>query len=478
VFQDHAGGRIRHGDVGVGRTFLVLGSGEAVARLVAFAATVYLARTLGATSYGIVGLALAVRLYFLCLVEGGIDSIGAREVAADPTRAAVLAPPLLAVRLAVAIGLVSVLGLVALLLLPQPDGVIIAGYALTLLPVALNTRWVAVGLGWSRAAVAGRIGGEAMMAIVVLLTVRGVHDLAKAPLAQLLGDGFAALVLASWLAREGMALTVHRDWTAARPVLRSALPLVGHAILGLVIFNSDFLFLRAYYNPTQLGYYAAAYTLVSFLLNLGVTYYQSLLPSLTRVSASVEARTGLYHTAMAQVFAAGFPLAVGGGLLAPLIIQLVFGDVYGPSTVALRILLLSIPAAFLRNVAQAALVAIGAQAAVFRTSVIAAACCLALNLALIPRYGILGAALATFLTETLRTIVVLGFARKAGFASAGLPRFWPALLAGVAMGAVLWVVRPGTLWTGLSIGVLAYGGVLTLGGGLRFRKGRLPVLSV
>ncbi|MEP7324700.1 MAG: oligosaccharide flippase family protein, partial [Gemmatimonadota bacterium] len=82
----------RESDKTVGRNFLALGAGEAAARLVAFGATIYLARTLGPGSYGVIGLALAVTLYFTYLADCGIETLGVREIAADPSRVATLAP--------------------------------------------------------------------------------------------------------------------------------------------------------------------------------------------------------------------------------------------------------------------------------------------------------------------------------------------------------------------------------------------------
>ena len=57
----------------VARNFLALGSGEAVARVVAFAAIVYIARVLGAASYGVIEVAGAIVLYFSRVADAGFD---------------------------------------------------------------------------------------------------------------------------------------------------------------------------------------------------------------------------------------------------------------------------------------------------------------------------------------------------------------------------------------------------------------------
>ena len=74
------------------RNFLTLGSGELFGRLIGFAAMVYVARALGVTAYGIVGFAMAVILYFQAFVDGGVELLGPREVAAAPDEIETLVP--------------------------------------------------------------------------------------------------------------------------------------------------------------------------------------------------------------------------------------------------------------------------------------------------------------------------------------------------------------------------------------------------
>jgi O-antigen/teichoic acid export membrane protein len=462
----------------VQRNFFALGAGEAIARLIAFAATVYLARTLGPGAYGVIGLATAVLLYFTYLADCGIETLGVREIAADPSRATTLAPAVLSLRLTVAFLLAIVLVIAGLTVLPQPDGAILAVYGLTLLGVGANTRWIHLGLEDAPRVAMARIAGESTMVLLVILLVRSAGDLAKVPLAQFTGDLLAMLLLALWLRRRGIALPLRWDRAAAAPVLRRAFPLVLHALLGLMIYNSDLIFLRAFWTPADVGQYVAAYTLISFLLNLGIAYSQSLLPTLTRLAPEPTRQRALYQTSMAQVFAAAFPIAVGGFLLAPEIVGFVFGPGYEASTTALQVLLWTIPVAFYRNVPQMALIAAGRQDRVLRITFVSAMLNLALNILVIPRYGMVGAAVATLGTEVFRTLLALAFARKEGFAFPHPSRLWRTILAGAGMAGALILVNPEWLWLGVGGGGLVYLLILALVGGIQVRGGGFPSLTV
>ena len=89
-----------------------------------------------------------------------------------------------------------------------------------------------------------------------------------------------------------------------------------------------------------------------------------------------------------------------------------------------------------------------------------------------------GAALATTLTEAVRTVVVVGYSGAAGLPFTSSRRFWRAGVAGGAMTIVLLVTRAAPWWGAVALGALAYGAVLTMLGGLRFRRGARPELAV
>lgn len=461
----------------MGRRFLTLGAGEAVARLVAFGATVIVARRLGAESYGVVAFASAILLYFTYIAELGVETLGVRDIAEQPARLAAIVPSLVAIRLWIAAVLVVVGGALALLLLPQPDGAVLAVALLQLFPTAFSVRWVHLGLDRPGGVALARTAGEVVMAVLVVSLVHGGGDVARVPLAQFAGDALAALVMLGLLRRAGHLLAAGLDAAVARSMVHRSWPLVLHSMLGLIIFNADFVFLRVLRGASTVGMYAAAYTLVSFLLNLGVAYGASLLPALTRAANDRDGRQQLYFGAMAHVFAVGLPIAVGGTLVAGRIINLVFGASFAPSALALQLLLWSIPVALVRNVSQAALVAAGRQRDVLRTAVWAAVINLALNALIIPVYGMAGAAVSTLVTETVRTTLAVRYAGWTGVVLPGPTRFWRSLLAaGVMAGALLLMDR----WPGpaaVAGGAAVYALALAVTGGLRILAGR-PTLTV
>lgn len=462
----------------VARNFLALGGGEAAARVIAFIATVWVARRLGAASYGVLELAAAVTLYFARVADAGFDlGLGVREIAARPREASAIASSALGAR--VLLSFLCIAGLVALGLtaLPQPEGHAIALYSLTLLAVGLGTRWVHLGFERSRLVAAARTAGEAAMAVAVVLFVRAPADLLRVPLAKLGGDLLAAGALLVGLARRGVSIRPRLDAEILRPLGRRAVPLVASAFFGLMIYNADLIFLRIFRERTDVGHYAAAYALISFLVNLGIAYSMSLLPTLTRLADETAERRRLYHAAHVHVVALGLPVAVGGALLARPIVGLVFGSGYDAAAPALAILIWSIPIGLLRDLPVVALMAGGREGTILRLTAVAAVLNLGLNLALVPPYGIAGAAVATLITEAARMGIFVASARRLDFRAPSPRRYARPAAAAVVMAGVLLLLGPRHALLSVAVGGGAYLAALWALGGVAWTPGRPPRLG-
>lgn len=461
----------------VGRSFLALASGDAAARVIAFAAGVYVGRTLSPAAFGVVTFSTGLLLYFSNVVECGLDLVGVRQVAREPERMRELAPALIGVRVALALGFAVLIALVAPMLLEEPEATVFSICGISLLVVALSTRWIHLGLERSRAVAVARTLGECVYLLGVLLCVHRFQDLVLVPVVQMAGDALAALLLWFGLRKLGWKLSPRFDPAAARPVLQRSWPLVANVLLGLTIYNSDLIFLHYGFGRETVGLYSAAYQLISFLINMAAAYSLSLLPNLTRAAASGEGRDALYQASMRQTSAVALPIAVGGALVAGPMILFVYGSEFHASIQALAILLCALPFTMSKEVDLIALVVAGRETTVMRMTALSVVVNLCLNVALIPRYGILGAAWSTLLTEIARAVFAQVCARRAGYPAASILARHRSLISAAAMGAALWYLPDLGLFASIGIGAGVYTVALTALGGIRWRGLRLPALQ-
>lgn len=458
--------------------FLALGSGETVSRLIAFGATIYIARVLGADGYGVIAFAVGINLYFSKIADFAIESAGAKQIASHRQSLETLAAAIMGARIALILFLTALSVLAIQLMAPEPERSVLSLYLLTMIPIAASTKWIHIGLEDTRPVGVARVLGETLGLAVVLGVMLHSAELWAPPVAQIASETLIAFVLIMVLRRRGHVVRLSWNPGTALPVFRAALPLLVHSLLGLLIYNSDLIFLRMFRDSGQVGYYAAAYTLISLLSNLGIAYGMSLLPTLTRFGARTAEEGELYHTALAQVYAVCFPVTIGGCLLAENIIGLAFGQQYSDSVLVLQVLIWSIPMSILRYVPWAALIARDRQHQLMVVNMYAVLLNILLNLALIPFYGVIGAAIATVITECMVGALLLGHARVQGLAFVALRRLWRPTVAGLLMGLVLVATHGTNLPAALATGIAVYGVVLAILGGIRFEKGRLPVLNV
>lgn len=455
----------------VARRFLALGLGEVAARLLGFAAMVVAARALGAPMYGVIGVATAVTLYLNRIVDWGLDlGLGVREVAARPDHYGTILPSLLLARLGLAVVVIGAMALIGLTLVPEPDGSTLLLSSLSLLGTGMAARWALLGLGQHRLAAMATLAAQVLTALLLLLLVHGPGDVSRVPQAQLAGELLLALVVLLVLRRQGQALRLGFEAGILRPLVPRGGALALSALLGLVIYNVSFLFLRAVHGPAAVGYFNAAATLVTFFLNVGTAYSMSLLPSLTALGGDRPGQVGLFQTAALHVTALALPIALGGSLLALPLVTLLYGPGYLRAATPLALLLWSIPLCVLRDLPLMSLQAAGREAVVLRVTAWAALLHLLLNFLLVPRWGLAGAAGAGLVTETVRLVLAYGAVRSLGFALPPMGRFRPLLGASALMGLVVVLVPggiPGRILAGVAsylIGLVALGTIRLQGG--------------
>ena len=176
---------------------LSLGSGELIARVVAFLGITYVARRLGPEEFGIIGFAAALFGYLALTVTGGFNDIGAREVARRPREASSIAASVIIVKLALACVALVTIGLAAWSLNKPPTvKLVLLLMGLLFFPLALDTSWVYKGLERNRLVGIALILSQILYVGVVLIVVNEPRDVLLVPVAQFLGEMSAAMMLA------------------------------------------------------------------------------------------------------------------------------------------------------------------------------------------------------------------------------------------------------------------------------------------
>ena len=247
--------------------------------------------------------------------------------------------------------------------------------------------------------------------------------------------------------------------------LMKSLPFAATFAITTIYFKIDVPILALIRGHYETGIYVAAYKPFEALLFIPVSMLNVVFPVLAIYHRGAEGRlVWAVNRFYKALFALGCPIAVGTFMLAG---PLRFIYAYPESASALRILALGIPLMFVSNAFIGALNAIDRQLTFTWAALVSMIVNIALNLALIPLFGYLGASWATVLTEVALCVMGWYLTRRHLTAVPVLALSWRVLLASLVMGAALYPLRDvhGPMIAGAVVaGALVYGLALLLVG--------------
>ena len=185
---------------------------------------------------------------------------------------------------------------------------------------------------------------------------------------------------------------------------------MGMAWMANLAFNTvDMLMLGVLSNPEQVGLYSASYRILNQVL---MTYYLltfALYPQLARQGQAQRSRM-LRPRIFLLLFASGAVVAVLLALFRSPLLSIVFGRPFVLAAPLLLLLACCIPLDFLTSYLSNAYVAWSMERDVLLCAAVAAGSNILLNLATIPRYGAMAAAVNTILAY----LIYLGMLAWAG----------------------------------------------------------------
>ncbi|MFQ5739073.1 MAG: flippase [Acidobacteriota bacterium] len=459
------------------RNLTWLAGGQLSGRLIALAVAIYLARALGASAYGRIGVAFAFVAYLALVVQAGLDAIGTREVARAPAAATSVWRSIVSLRLVLAI---LMYGLLVPLAWGLPDTAL-GGRALALayggrmLTLAINSAWLLRGREKMRSVGVGIVLQQTLNAAGIFWLIQSSHSpLVLVPLIHVTSELFQA----TWLflaARKDLGkLSGRVDYAQQKRLLREAWPLGVTKALRLVFYQGDLLLIAWLSTPEQAGYFLVGQKLIVSLVALSILFYQNTLPAMSRMMTSgLEAANLFRHDLARFALAATLPVAVVSTVLAQSIIPLVFGAGFGSAAPIFSVMVWTLPLIVVSSGLRQQLVVAGFPRQLMVAEGLAAVAHIASAAVLIPLWGGWGAAWASLSGEVLQNLF-LSYCVRHRLGAFPLDRrgMW-VVASGAAMGLFLLLGRSQRVWALLPGGLFVYGAGLVLARCISAREVRL-----
>jgi O-antigen/teichoic acid export membrane protein len=247
-------------------------------------------------------------------------------------------------------------------------------------------------------------------------------------------------------------------------LVRGGLLFAAIMVLDDVSFRIDTVFLGSFKVPyAAIGWYKAAYKIPEGLAEIHAIVSLTLLPSLSvAFTQSRQEVVGLYRCGVKLLLLAGLPLVAFVSLEAEPLMRLVFGAQFLPAAGVLRVLVFVVPLLFMTGISSVVLMGVDRVGVTFWRSMLAAGINVLLNVILIPRLGIMGAAIATVVTELVAATLVTSYLFNHGYGFAWSGLVGRLALATLALTAVTALLRPLPLLLVMPLAAATYVGALVL----------------
>jgi PST family polysaccharide transporter len=391
---------------------------ERALQLVSVAAvSVIVARALGPSTFGLYAFALSAVALVAPLLDVG-QTILVRDLVTLPERRA----ELLASAFRVAVAISIVLQPVAIgfaFALPEDLAaarapVVIAAVALLVRPLLVLDYWFQSRLDARRAATARLTGLMVGSLLRVAAAIHGgpnvVTYLAATTVIETAITGLFMLV--AFRRGGGAPAGLVRSSASVRAYFRRVVPLLIAGLSVALYMRLDQVMLGLLSDTAEVGNYAVTVRLSEFAYFVPLVVSTSIMPGLSALyDRDPDAFYLVYTRVVGAFFAAALLLVAAVFIAAPLLVSTLFGSDFEGAVSVLRVHIFSLPFVFL-GVAQTAWNAVHEQQklAMWRT-LGGAAINAALNFALIPEYGALGAACATVVAYAFAGVVGNAFSK-------------------------------------------------------------------
>lgn len=430
---------------------------------------VELTRALPAADVGTLSLALLLLGLVTGVGDFGMTNVAVRQMAARRDDVPRLVGALLLVRLGVGLGLGAVL-LAATALLLHDARLLPVVLVLAAAPLSAAGAFQTVGQARLRPGVAALLLllQSVLWAVTVLLLGRAHATLAA----------FATAFLAVSVVQAAVTVAVGLRQTrvtrtgllpGARSLLRDSWPVGLAGVFVTAYYRLDGVVVYQARGAEATAYYTTAYRFLDVLQLLPVTVLSVLLPLIARWHAggAHEHRDRVLTLSLVLAGALGLPVAVGGLLLGPAVVDALYGPEYASAGPVLQVLSTAFFPIFLGYIATSVVLVLGAVRRYACVAGVAAVVNVVGTVALVPRWGLLAAAGLTVLTEAAVNGYLLTYAtRRLGLR---LPwRHWAGAAAAAAVtGLALACLHGASLPVALPAGAVVYLVSLWALGGLR-----------
>lgn len=389
---------------------------QALGRVIGLFYTIFLARNLGVSDFGLFTTALTYFSLVSSVADFGFNRFLIREVAKDQYKSSLLLLSISLLRLTVTAILLAILAIVLYLFDPDKMRVSLTLLAVSaVLPLALAQTLDAIfvafrKLQYSAFALVTLNVSTVFLGIVLINLGFGTMG---AVVALILGQLIYLTVLWLLLTRQKIKLLSTVKAAVLKEVTLGSLPYGLLGMLGLIYFRVDTLLLSYLRGNFEVGIYGAAYKFLEAVVFIPTVLSTALFPVLSKLhEQSPKQISSLYFKSMKIMLLLSLGMVLGYLTILPIFVRVLLPN-YQSSVEVIKILSLAIPFMFLHVPASSVVLSTEKYLGkIILLSLIPLIFNVLMNLKFIPIYGFLAAAWITVASDVLSLLLILIFIQK------------------------------------------------------------------
>lgn len=384
------------------KNFLCLSGAEVFGKLLTFAAFAYLARVLGAETFGYIEFAGAALMCASLFVDQGFSALGAREIAKSPARTPRLTGEIVAARFLLACFSYLVIVLLALTidLAPVVSRLLLI-YGLSLWALPLLLQWVFQGYDRMGLVAVAQIIRQAVFAVVVFIFVAGPAEILMVAWAEVAAVTTAA-VFCLVMYRLHFSSLARTKFGISASVFREGVPIGLSHMFWVIRMCGGTLILGLIASAREVAFFAGAQRVLLALHTFVWLYFFNLLPSMSRAwQTGSNEFTHLIRTSLKTVAWLGIAVTVVWVAVGQQAMKFIYGSDFKEAGKVLSLFGFVWLGALIDGHYRFALIAAGRQNTEMFTSALGVATAVILIPLSYLRFGLIGAAAALVIAEAV-----------------------------------------------------------------------------
>lgn len=368
---------------------------------------IILARRLQAQAFGEFSFAQSLVFYLFNFIDLGLSTYGIREIAKDKARVSEYVSNIVSLRFIIAVVLYLICFL-ALLFVAQPIQfkLLMLLMLFLLFSCAFSTEWAFQGIEKMQMVLISFTVTLFFQLGLILILIKSPKDLLATPIIIFIG---ALPIIFAFLRILKFKIRVSRvDFSKIKKYFQSAIIIWSISLFAQVYNGLDIVILGIFRNASVVGYFSVARRFVSGIILFAIFLANAALP---RLSVTFKEDLNKFKSAtndfLKLTAVLGLLLFVPFVLFIDKIIYLTVGGLYLPASLAVKILVLGAILVVFNLPFSTGLIAAGLEKEVLKQTIASAVLDLLLNFTLIPKFGMIGAAISFFYAEALGLVWIL-----------------------------------------------------------------------